>query len=165
MPSASDQQVCDIPCLEDWLFRTPVPLYLEFLSMEALGIRLPSRPPLALLPPCQDVPWRELRSILDLPLLLFLAPQLPDTKGAPWRLLFSSRLHGESFTRLLRGCTCQGPSVLLLRDTDGYTFGGFASQSWDTRPQFQGEGLRPGLGGWGAQFYGGRVPPGGHLAV
>ncbi|XP_023683139.1 MTOR-associated protein MEAK7 [Paramormyrops kingsleyae] len=135
----TDQQVCDIPCLENWLFRTSVPLYLEFLSMEALGICLPSRPPLVLLPPCQDVPWRELRSILDLPLLLFLAPQLPDTKGAPWRLLFSSRLHGESFTRLLRGCTCQGPSVLLIRDTDGYTFGGFASQSWDTRPQFQGD--------------------------
>ncbi|XP_048828320.1 MTOR-associated protein MEAK7 isoform X2 [Brienomyrus brachyistius] len=135
----TDQQVCDIPCLENWLFRTSVPLYLEFLSMEALGICLPSRPPLVLLPPCQDVPWRELRSILDLPLLLFLAPQLPDTKGAPWRLLFSSRLHGESFTRLLRGCTGQGPSLLLIRDTDGYTFGGFASQSWDTRPQFQGD--------------------------
>ncbi|KPP58294.1 hypothetical protein Z043_123894 [Scleropages formosus] len=136
----TDQQTCDLPCLEDWLFRTSaVSLYLEYLTIEGLGVRLPSRPPLVLLPLCQDTPWRELRSLMSLPLLLFLAPQLPRAQSAIWRLLFSTRLHGESFTRLVGNCVRRGPTLLLLRDTHGYTFGGFASHSWETKPQFQGD--------------------------
>ncbi|KAJ8343918.1 hypothetical protein SKAU_G00312470 [Synaphobranchus kaupii] len=135
----TDQQSCDVPCLEDWLFRVSgVAMYLELVTSEGLGVRLPSRPPLPLLPACGPAPWGELRSLLDLPLLLFLYPQLP-AHSAPWRLLFSTRLHGESFTRLVSSCTRRGPTLLLLRDSDGHQFGGFASHSWDTKPQFQGD--------------------------
>lgn len=28
---------------------------------------------------------------------------------------------------------------MILKDLDGYIFGGFASQSWEVKPQFQGK--------------------------
>ncbi|KAL2093072.1 hypothetical protein ACEWY4_010384 [Coilia grayii] len=137
---ASDQRTCDTPCLEDWLFRvSSVAVYLELLVSEGLSVMLPSRLPPTLLPQCREAPWGQLRSLLDLPLLLFLAPLLPERHSAPWRLLFSTQLHGESFTRLVSGCRGRGPTVLLLRDTKGHMFGGFASHSWEIRPQFQGD--------------------------
>ncbi|XP_076126155.1 MTOR-associated protein MEAK7 isoform X1 [Alosa pseudoharengus] len=138
---ASDQQTCDTACLEDWLFRvSSVAVYLELLVSEGLSVTLPSRPPPTLLPLCREPPWGQLRtSLLDVPLLLFLAPLLPTGTSAPWRLLFSTHLHGESFTRLVSGCKGRGPTVLLLRDTKGHVFGGFASHSWEIRPQFQGD--------------------------
>ncbi|MFT7813991.1 TLD domain-containing protein 1 [Arapaima gigas] len=136
----TDEQKCSLHCVENWLSRTPsVSLYLEYLTIEVLGVRLPSRPPLVLLPLCRDTPWRELRSLVDLPLLLFLAPQLPGGQSTPWRLLFSTQLHGESFTRLVGSCVRRGPTLLLLRDTHGYMFGGFVSCSWEIKPQFQGD--------------------------
>ncbi|KAK1785044.1 hypothetical protein P4O66_018471, partial [Electrophorus voltai] len=48
-------------------------------------------------------------------------------------------LHGESFTRLVGNCKSQGPSVLLVKDTKGHIFGGFASHSWEIKPPFQGD--------------------------
>lgn len=114
-------------------------LFLELLIGEGLGVTLPSRPPPTLLPQCQYVPWSDLRCLLNLPLLMFLSPQLPDGYGAPWRLLFSTSMHGESFTRLVGNCKGRGPTVLLMKDTKGHVFGGFASQSWEVKPQFQGE--------------------------
>ncbi|KAG9338106.1 hypothetical protein JZ751_027077 [Albula glossodonta] len=138
-PFLTEQHTCDVPCLEDWLFRmSGVALYLELVVSEGLGVHLPSRPPPCLLPKCGSAPWGELRSLLDLPLLLFLFPQLPD-HSVSWRLLFSTRLHGESFTRMVSSCTRRGPTLLLLRDSDGHQFGGFASHSWDIKPQFQGD--------------------------
>ncbi|XP_051513122.1 MTOR-associated protein MEAK7-like [Myxocyprinus asiaticus] len=136
----SDKNMCDIPCLEDWLFRIPaMAMFLELLIGEGLGIGLPSRPPPTLLPQCRYAPWSDLHCLLHLPLLMFLSPQLPAGYSAPWRLLFSTNLHGESFTRLVGNCKGQGPTVLLIKDTKGHIFGGFASQSWEVKPQFQGD--------------------------
>ena len=102
-------------------------------------VTLPSRPPPTLLPLCREDSWGKAASLLDLPLLLFLAPLLPAGHSTPWRLLFSTHLHGESFTRMMSCIKGHGPTVLLLRDTKGHVFGGFASHSWEIRPQFQGE--------------------------
>ncbi|TRY87123.1 hypothetical protein DNTS_008184 [Danionella cerebrum] len=136
----SDQNTCDVPCLEDWLFRIPMmALFLELVVCEGLGIVLPSRLSPPLLPVCQFAPWSELRCILSLPLLMFLSPQLPEGHSAPWRLLFSTNIHGESFTRMVVNCKNQGPTVLLIKDTKGHIFGGFASHSWEVKPQFQGD--------------------------
>ncbi|KAM4618715.1 MTOR-associated protein MEAK7 isoform 1-T2 [Polymixia lowei] len=136
----SDQGSCDVPCLEDWLFRvSQVAVYLEMLVAEGLDVGLSSRPPPTLLPPCRETPWNELRCLLDLPTLMFLAPQLPDRYSAPWKLLFSTRLHGESFTRMVAGLMKRGPTLLLIRDTKGHVFGGFASHAWELKPQFQGD--------------------------
>ncbi|XP_004070221.1 TLD domain-containing protein 1 isoform X1 [Oryzias latipes] len=136
----SDQGSCDVSCLEDWIFRTPqVSLYLEMLADEGLSISLSSSPPPKLLPPCRETPWNQLNSLLDIPTLMFLAPQVPDGYSAPWRLAFSTQVHGESFTRMMASLTRGGPSLLLIKDTKGHIFGGFASHTWELKPQFQGD--------------------------
>ncbi|CAJ1057007.1 MTOR-associated protein MEAK7 [Xyrichtys novacula] len=135
----SDQGLCDVSCLEDWIFRvSQVSLYLEMLVAEGLNVSLSGRPAPTLLPPCREKPWKDLKCLLDLPTLMFLAPQLPDSYSAPWRLVFSTRLHGESFTRMVAGLIKRGPTLLLLKDTKGHVFGGFASHTWEVKPQFQG---------------------------
>ncbi|XP_061629455.1 MTOR-associated protein MEAK7 isoform X1 [Phyllopteryx taeniolatus] len=136
----TDQGGYDIACLEDWLFRVPqLSLFLEMLVTEGLNVRPSVRPALPLLPACKETPWKDLRCLLDIPTLMFLAPQLPDRYSAPWRLVFSTLLHGESFTRMVAGLTNCGPTLLLIKDTKGYVFGGFASLSWEVKPQFQGD--------------------------
>ncbi|KAM4734237.1 LOW QUALITY PROTEIN: MTOR-associated protein MEAK7-like [Anableps anableps] len=136
----SDQGTCDVSCVEDWVFRVSQVLYLEILVAEGLGVSTElaaRRPPL--LPPDGDTPWKGLKVLLDVPTLMFLAPQLPDGCGAPWRLVFSTHLHGESFTKMASGLLRHGPTLLLIRDTRGHVFGGFASQAWELKPQFQGD--------------------------
>lgn len=136
----SDEGACDVSCLEDWIFRVQqVSQYLELLVAEGLSVSLSGRPAPTLLPPCRETPWNELKCLLDLPSLMFLAPQLPDGYSAPWRLVFSTRLHGESFTRMVAGLMKRGPTLLLIRDTKGHVFGGFASHTWEVKPQFQGD--------------------------
>uniref|UniRef100_A0A671KZA4 MTOR-associated protein MEAK7 n=1 Tax=Sinocyclocheilus anshuiensis TaxID=1608454 RepID=A0A671KZA4_9TELE len=114
-------------------------MFLELLIGEGLGVGLPSCPPPTLLPPCRYAPWSDLRCLLNIPLLMFLSPQLPAGHSAPWRLLFSTNIHGESFTRLVGNCKSKGPTVMLVKDTKGHIFGGFVSQSWEVKPQFQGD--------------------------
>lgn len=76
LPS-SDQGDWDVSCLEDWIFRSPqVSLYLELLVSEGLRVAVGGRPAPTLLPPCRETPWNELRSLLDIPTLMFLAPQV-----------------------------------------------------------------------------------------
>lgn len=136
----SDQGGCDVSCLEDWIFRvSQVSLYLEMLVAEGLNVSLSGRPAPTLLPPCRETAWKDLRCLLDLPTLMFLAPQLPDSYSAPWRMVFSTRLHGESFTRMVGGLMKRGPTLLLIKDTKGHVFGGFASHAWEVKPQFQGD--------------------------
>ncbi|XP_060933319.1 MTOR-associated protein MEAK7 [Limanda limanda] len=131
---------CDVSCLEDWIFRvSQVSLYLEMLVAEGLNVSLSGRPAPPLLPLCRDTPWKDLKCLLDLPTIMFLTPQLPDSYSAPWRLVFSTQLHGESFTRMVSGLTQHGPTLLLVRDSKGHAFGGFASHRWEVKPQFQGD--------------------------
>ncbi|XP_029910348.1 MTOR-associated protein MEAK7 [Myripristis murdjan] len=136
----SDEGRCDVPCLEDWVFRVPqVSLYMEMLVAEGLSVGLSGRPAPTLLPPCRETPWNELKCLLDMPTLMFLTPQLPESYSAPWKLVFSTKLHGESFTRMVGSVTKRGPTVMILRDTKGHVFGGFASHAWEVKPQFQGD--------------------------
>ncbi|XP_038149860.1 MTOR-associated protein MEAK7 isoform X2 [Cyprinodon tularosa] len=136
---ASDQGTCDVSCLEDWIFRvSQVSLYLEILVAEGLNVSLGSWTAPTLLPLCKETHWKDLKCLLDIPTLMFLAPQLPDSYSTPWRLVFSTHLHGESFTKMVSGLTHHGPTVLLIKDTKGHVFGGFASQAWEMKPQFQG---------------------------
>lgn len=72
-----DQGGYDVACLEDWIFRVPqVSLYLEMLVAEGLNVWPSVRPALPLLPPCKETPWKDLRCLLDIPTLMFLAPQV-----------------------------------------------------------------------------------------
>ncbi|XP_075925846.1 MTOR-associated protein MEAK7 isoform X3 [Petromyzon marinus] len=105
--------------------------------------------PLLVPPACEGVAWSQLgvgsgggggrgpRLLLDVPSMLHLGVHLPGELRDRWRLLFSSRLQGESFSRLCGLAVGQGPTLLLVEDVDGHLFGGFASASWEVKPQFQ----------------------------
>lgn len=56
-------------------------LYLEILVAEGLNVSLSGRPVPALLPPCRETPWKDLRCLLDVPTLMFLAPQVRTHSG------------------------------------------------------------------------------------
>lgn len=70
--------------------------------------------------------------------VLLLNSALPPLLRCEWRLLFSNQIHGDSFTLLMKHIVGCGPSLLLLEAEDGSKFGGFASGSWEVRPQFHG---------------------------
>jgi len=70
--------------------------------------------------------------------MLTLNATLPATLRHRWRLLFSTRKHGESFQSMLHRILHQGPTLLIIRDTDAHVFGGFASTSWAIKSQFEG---------------------------
>ncbi|KAF9290282.1 hypothetical protein BGZ68_007506 [Mortierella alpina] len=56
----------------------------------------------------------------------------------PLRLLFSSRTSGASFSTLLQKITYQGPTLVVMKDEDGYIFGAYADQDWEQGPKFYG---------------------------
>ncbi|KAK8554019.1 hypothetical protein V6N13_072940 [Hibiscus sabdariffa] len=73
-----------------------------------------------------------------------LAP--PDPGGAlsheeldEWKLLYHSSLNGLSFNIILGNILNDGPTVLIIKDREGYIFGGFASQPWERHSDFYGD--------------------------
>ena len=78
-------------------------------------------------------------SLLDATSVLFLNSHIPLKHRHLWRQLFSSVRDGESFARLTKEITGRGPTIVIVEDTDGYVFGGFASASWETSPNFVGK--------------------------
>ncbi|XP_077982392.1 MTOR-associated protein MEAK7-like [Glandiceps talaboti] len=94
----------------------------------------------SMVPRCKDVTfsWHKLQPILDIPSILFLNSILPKRLKSEWRLLFSSRLHGESFNTMAQNIVHQGPSIVLVKDRDGHIFGGFATDAWEAQAHFYG---------------------------
>lgn len=56
----------------------------------------------------------------------------------PLKLLFSSKTSGASFSTLLQKVTYQGPTLVIMKDEDGYIFGAYADQDWEQGPKFYG---------------------------
>lgn len=77
-------------------------------------------------------------SILDLNQIVFMNSNLPQEYQNDWRFLFSSEIHGESFSTLIGRIIDQGPTILVLEDKNGYIFGGFAPENWTLNPKFYG---------------------------
>lgn len=77
-------------------------------------------------------------SLLDLNQIVFINSHLPSEFQFEWRFLFSSEIHGESFSTLIGRIINQGPSVLVVEDRNGYMFGGFAPSSWALGPKYYG---------------------------
>lgn len=75
----------------------------------------------------------------DISQMLFINSNLPHDHRNKWRFLFSSQIHGESFSTLLGRIMDQGATVLIIEDTNGYIFGGFAPGSWSLGPNFFGK--------------------------
>lgn len=57
-----------------------------------------------------------------------------------WRPLFNSERDGKSFNTFLgRAQASPGPTLLLVKDTAGHVFGGFAPLPWIKSGNFYGE--------------------------
>ncbi|XP_066493396.1 MTOR-associated protein MEAK7 [Tiliqua scincoides] len=138
------EAVCDESCIEDWVFRVPQVSALLTLILQQGLLVLHSLPDQGqdtfhLLPTCKGVKGSQFVSLLDIPSVAYLNSHLPSELRHTWRLLFASQIHGESFTQLCGHIVNKGPCVLVLRDVDGYIFGGFSSCSWEVKPTFQGD--------------------------
>ncbi|XP_063801783.1 MTOR-associated protein MEAK7 isoform X2 [Pseudophryne corroboree] len=130
--------------VEDWLYK--VPMISMFLRVVVtLGVSVMKKNPehhkdmSSLIPMCRRGKHTSFASLLDFPSIMFLNTLLPSEMQHKWRLLFSTSIHGESFSQLCGHLVDQGPSLLVLRDRDGFIFGGFASQNWEVKPQYQGD--------------------------
>jgi hypothetical protein len=94
---------------------------------------------LNLLPLCrglENIP--HFPSILGLGDVLFLNLSLPHQLRNEWRFLFSSQVHGESFSTMLGRTTMQGATIIILQDADDHVFGGFASDNWTLSSNYTG---------------------------
>ncbi|EPY81791.1 TLD domain-containing protein [Camelus ferus] len=130
---------CDRAVIEDWVFRTPhVAMFLSVVIHRGFLLHL-SLDLATLIPERQVDLGREFASILDVLSVVYINSHLPGEWRHRWRLLFASELHGHSFAQLCGLITHRGPCVMLLEDRDSHVFGGFASCSWEVKPQFQGD--------------------------
>ncbi|CAB3361115.1 Hypothetical predicted protein [Cloeon dipterum] len=91
-----------------------------------------------LLPLCGGLPSAK-ATILDQAAVAFLATAVPSDFRKNWRFLFSSVVHGESFSKMLGSAVWQGPTIILVQDSGGHVFGGFAVASWNVGPKFVGD--------------------------
>ena len=77
--------------------------------------------------------------LLDQSYVMFLHSYLSfDLKGVAYPL-FSSQVHGQSFSTFCRQIIDRGPTIIVIRDKDGYLFGGMAGSGWKFTPQFLGK--------------------------
>ncbi|GMH41004.1 hypothetical protein BSKO_08914 [Bryopsis sp. KO-2023] len=78
-------------------------------------------------------------TMLDPSWLWLLCGGLPQQYCNEWELLFSSRVHGASYNTLLGAITNKGVTLLIVRDTQGHTFGGLATTPWEKKGNFFGD--------------------------
>nr|XP_006014546.2 PREDICTED: TLD domain-containing protein 1-like [Latimeria chalumnae] len=129
----------DESAIEKWVFRIPqISNFLHIIITRGLRVEL-QRGVAEVLPKCTKANWIEFVSILSLPAIMYLNAHLPSELQQQWQLVFSSCIHGESFSQLCSKIVHKGPSILIVKDNDGHIFGGFASHSWEIKPHFQGK--------------------------
>ncbi|NXM34363.1 TLDC1 protein, partial [Oxyruncus cristatus] len=134
----------DSSVIEDWVFRVPqVSVFLSVVIRQGLhvlhSVSDQTNDTLNLVPRCKGMKGRGLVSLFDIPSIIYINSHLPAELQHKWQLLFSSRLHGESFSQLCGHIVNKGPCIVILKDLDGFLFGGFASHSWEVKPKFQGD--------------------------
>lgn len=57
-----------------------------------------------------------------------------------WKMIFSTAMHGTSLLTFYKHLDSKSPTILVIKDTDGHIFGGFASQPWHVSKTFFGTG-------------------------
>jgi len=78
---------------------------------------------------------------LDNASILFINTNLLLEHRKDWRFLYSSQTHARSLEELMSRILYKGPTVLVVRDTEGNVFGAHASSSWcDTQGGWVGNG-------------------------
>ncbi|KAM3955943.1 MTOR-associated protein MEAK7 [Aphomia sociella] len=77
-------------------------------------------------------------AFIDLSHIVWLNSHIPQKHQHKWRFLFSSHIHGESFSTMAGRIQDQGASILIIEDNSGYIFGGYAPEPWALGPNFVG---------------------------
>ncbi|CAN1133994.1 MTOR-associated protein MEAK7 [Linum perenne] len=65
---------------------------------------------------------------------------LPQHELEEWKLLYHSAVNGSSYNTFVSSISSdEGPTVLVVKDRDGYIYGGYASQPWERHGDFYGD--------------------------
>ncbi|PQM36084.1 TLD domain-containing protein 1 isoform X2 [Prunus yedoensis var. nudiflora] len=65
---------------------------------------------------------------------------LPQHDLEEWKLLYHSSVNGQSFSTFLGNVSKdKGQTVLIIKDKEGYVYGGYASQPWERHGDFYGD--------------------------
>lgn len=68
-------------------------------------------------------------------------PALVRIEGAvEWVLRYTPKAHGQSLRNLYRKVARDKRTLLLVQDTEGHVFGGYAPEAWEPSPRFYGSG-------------------------
>ncbi|XP_014273696.1 MTOR-associated protein MEAK7 isoform X2 [Halyomorpha halys] len=78
-------------------------------------------------------------STLRLPLVLLLSHLTRLYTKRVWRLLYDSWTDPHSWVILQMSILNQGPNLVIIEESGGFVFGGFASQSWKINTGFYGD--------------------------
>jgi hypothetical protein len=79
--------------------------------------------------------------LLSLEIVWTLRMHVPQRfKYHDWKLAFSTAVHGTSLLTFYKQLENKSPTILVIRDTDGHLFGGFASEPWAISKGFFGTG-------------------------
>ncbi|XP_068941749.1 MTOR-associated protein MEAK7 isoform X2 [Petaurus breviceps papuanus] len=129
---------CDSSMIEDWLLKVPqISTFLNVIIRRGFLV-LHSHAELAsFVPECRD--GKEFMSLFNIPAIVYINSHLPTRLQHTWKLIFSSQIHGYNFAKLCGNIIDKGPCLLVVKDRDGYIFGGFSSHSWAVKGQFQGD--------------------------
>lgn len=69
-----------------------------------------------------------------------IAGALQQEEAQAWALLYHNSVHGLSFSTFMGNLAVgRGPSILLIKDKEGYIYGGYASQPWERHNNFYGD--------------------------
>ncbi|XP_074142434.1 MTOR-associated protein MEAK7 isoform X1 [Sminthopsis crassicaudata] len=131
-------KTCDCSLLEDWLLKVPqISTFLNVIIRRGFLVLNSYSEFCGFIPECKD--GRDFMSLLNIPAIIYINSFLPSNLQHTWRLIFSSQIHGYSFAKFCGNIIDRGPCVIVVRDRDGYIFGGFASHSWAVKSHFQGD--------------------------
>jgi WD40 repeat protein len=73
--------------------------------------------------------------------LLLLREYFPNRyRSMDWKRIFCTETHGTSLITFYGRVRDKSPTLLLIKDDDGYVFGGYASEPWIPQPHFFGTG-------------------------
>ncbi|CAG8476565.1 12282_t:CDS:2 [Funneliformis mosseae] len=64
----------------------------------------------------------------------------PDCRVTTHTLLFSSVRDGDSWSTFINSILYQGSTYIIIKDKDGYIFGGFTYEDWELKPKWYGNG-------------------------
>ena len=64
----------------------------------------------------------------------------PRFRHSTWNLIYSTNKHGISLQTLYRKAAGVVPTILLVKDSSDFIFGGYCSEAWKMGPRFYGTG-------------------------